>query len=117
MLQEENSTHEEAVRELEERLQEENGVHDEAIRELEKKIADVEQQIKHSSEAESAPDETSSEPAQEASEPLQEISNEIDESARVDALREQARALLQEPQQSEIEVPQDPPKKKRRSVF
>jgi phage shock protein A len=46
-------------------LEEENRTHNEAVRELEEKIANLEQQLKSSPSAESTPTQTASEPAQE----------------------------------------------------
>ena len=104
-------------------LQEENRAHDEAIKELEEKIADFEMQIKSSSEVETILTETPSEPAQEMTEPaqemtepLQETSTEVDEDVSVDSFKD-VRALLQESKPIESEVPPEAPKKKRRSLF
>lgn len=116
VLQEENSAHDDAVKELEEKLQEENRSHDEAIKELEEKITDLETQINSSSEAESTPTETPSEPVQETTEPQQETSTKVDEPASADAFQD-VRVLLQEPEPIESEVPEEAPKKKRRSIF
>ena len=115
IVQEENRAHDEAVKELDEKLQEENRTHNDAIKELDEKIADLQMQIKSSSEVE-IPTETPSEPAQETTEPLQETPTEVDEHASVDAFQE-VRALLQEPKPIESEVPPEAPKKKRRSLF
>jgi hypothetical protein len=123
VLQEENRAHDEVIKELDEKLQEENRTHDGAMKELEEKIADLQMQIKSSSEAESIPSETPSEPeqkmtepAQETTEPLQETPTEVDEHVSVDAFKE-VRALLQESEPIESEVPPEAPKKKRRSLF
>jgi hypothetical protein len=116
VLQEENRAHDEAIKELDGKLQEENRTHDDAIKELEEKIADLEMQIKSSSEVESIPTETPSEPAQETIEPLQETPTEVDEHVSVDAFQD-VRALLQESKPIESEVPPEAPKKKKRSLF
>lgn len=116
VLQEENHAHDEAIKELDEKIQEENRTHNDAIKELDEKIADLEMQIKSSSEAESIPTETPSEPAQETSEPLQETPTVVDEPVSVDAFKD-VRALLQESKPIESEVPPEAPKKKRRGLF
>jgi predicted nucleic acid-binding Zn-ribbon protein len=48
-------------------LEEENRTHEEAVKELEDRIANLEQQMKTSPSAENAPTETDSEPAEETS--------------------------------------------------
>lgn len=116
VLQEENRAHDDAIKELDEKLQEENHSHDDAIKELEEKIADLEMQIKSSSEIESIPTETLSEPAQEKTEPLQETPPGVDEHIDVDKYQD-VRALLQESKSIEPEVPPEAPKKKRRGLF
>ena len=116
VLQEENRAHDEAIKELNEKLQEENRTHDDAIKELEEKIADLQMQIKSSSEAENVPTETTSEPAQEMTEPVQETPTEVDEHVGVDAFKD-VRALLKESKPIESEVPPEAPKKKKRSLF
>jgi phage shock protein A len=116
VLQEENRTHDEAVKELDEKLREEKRAHDEAVKELEEKIADLQTQIKSASNAERIPTETPSDPAQEAAEPLEEIPL-VDEQVNVDAF-EDLRALVREPKPTESEVlPEEPKKKKRRGLF
>ena len=123
VIQEENRAHDEAIKELDEKIQEENRTHNDAIKELDEKIADLEMQIKSSSEAESIPTETPSEPAQEitepaqeTTEPLQETPTEVDEHVGVDAFKD-VRALLEESKPIESEVPPEAPKKKKRSLF
>ena len=116
VLQEENRAHDDAIKELDEKLREEKRAHGDAIKELEEKIADLQMQIKSSSEAESIPTETPSEPAQEMTEPLQETPTEVDEHVSADAFQD-VRALLQESKPIESEVPAEAPKKKRRSLF
>ena len=116
VLQEENRAHDETIKELDEKLQEENRTHDDAVKELEEKIADLQMQIKSSSEAENVPTETTSEPAQEMTEPVQETPTEVDEHVSADAFQD-VRALLQESKPIESEVPAEAPKKKRRSLF
>ena len=116
VLQEENRAHDETIKELDEKLQEENRTHDDAVKELEEKIADLQMQIKSSSEAENVPTETTSEPAQETTEPLQETPTEVDEHVGVDAFKD-VRALLEESKPIESEVPPEAPKKKKRSLF
>jgi hypothetical protein len=116
VIQEENREHEEAVKELEEKLREENRSHDDAIKELDEKMADLEMQIKSPSDAESIPTEIPPEPAQETTEPLQETPTEVDEHANVDSFQD-VRVLLQEDKPIESEVPSEAPKKKRRSLF
>jgi hypothetical protein len=125
ILQEEKRSHDDAIRELEEALEEEKRSHNDSVRELEEKIADLDQQMKSSSKAESILHETPSEPAEEISEPAQEISEPAEEtSTKVDERTQRARrlqesvyALLQESKQSESEVPLDAPKKKKRGFF
>jgi hypothetical protein len=120
VLQEENRAHDEAVKELDEKLQEENRTHNDAIKELDEKIADLEMQIRSSSEVESIPTEAPPEPGQETTEPPQETPTEVDEPVTADAFND-VRALLQEskPIESEAssEVPPEAPKKKRRGLF
>jgi len=116
VVQEENREHDEAVKELDEKLREENRTHDDAIKELNEKIADLEMQIKSSPDVESIPTETPSEPAQETTEPLEETPTEVDEQANVDSFQD-VRVLLQEDKPIESEVPSEAPKKKRRSLF
>jgi hypothetical protein len=116
VIQEENRAHDEAIKELDEKLQEENRAHNDAIKELDEKIADLEMQIKSSSEVEGIPTETPSEPAQEMTEPLQETPTEVDEHVKGDTFQD-VRALLQESKPIESEVPPEAPKKKRRSLF
>jgi hypothetical protein len=112
LLQEENRSHDEAIKELDETLQEENRVHDEAVKELDEKIADLEEQIKLSSPVDSVPSETSSEPAEDVLEDPEESSIDIDDGSDEGLLQESARALSQEP-----EAPEETPKKKKRSLF
>jgi len=102
ILEEENRTHDDTVRELEKSLEEENRTHDDAVRELEDKIANLEQQLKPPTSAESTSTQTIPEPAQE-------IPEDVDEGAGV--------GMLQEPEQSEVEAPQERPKKKKRGLF
>jgi len=68
---------------------------------LEDKIANFDQQLKPSPTIESAPSETPSEPAEE-------ISN-ADEGISA--------GLLQQPEQSEVEAPQEGSKKRKRNLF
>ncbi len=116
IVQEENRAHDETVKELDEKLQEENRTHNDAIKELDEKIADLEMQIKSSTEVESTPTEAPPEPAQETTEPLQETPSEVDEPASADTFND-VRALLQESKPIEPEVPPEAPKKKRRGLF
>jgi hypothetical protein len=116
IIQEENRAHDDAIKELDEKIQEENRTHKDAIKELDEKIADLEMQIKSSSEAEIIPTETLSEPAQETTEPLQETPTEVDEHVSEDKYQD-VRALLQESKPIEPEVPAEAPKKKRRGLF
>jgi hypothetical protein len=60
-------------------LEEENRTHTDTVRELEGKIANLEQQLKPSLSAESTPTQTASEPAQE-------VHDEVDESVDVGVL-------------------------------
>jgi hypothetical protein len=62
-------------------LEEENRTHNDAVKELEEKIASLEKQLKSSPPAESTPTVT-------ASEPPQEISNNVDEGVNVGVLPE-----------------------------
>jgi CII-binding regulator of phage lambda lysogenization HflD len=106
-LEERQTSLEERVKILEEKLaiqvlEEKNRMHYDAIRELESKIANLEQQLKPSPRAESAPN-------QMGSEPTQEISDVADEEVSV--------GVLQQPEQSEVEVSQEGSKKKRRGCF
>ena len=92
-------------------LEEENRTHKDAIKDLEEKIADLEQQMKHSSKKENIQNETPSESAEEtSSESAEETSDDID------ALQMSAHELLQEPEpeRSEPEAPLEAPKKKKR---
>ena len=111
-------------------LEEENRTHDAAIRELEEKIANLEQQIKPSFTVEGIQSQTPSEPAQkmpkpaqEMFKPAQEVSDKVNEDFGIGALQERqekARMLLQESDrtrvQSEVEAPQET-KKKNRGLF
>ena len=83
-------------------LEEENRTHNDAVKELEEKIAHFEQQLKSSPDAENTPSPLPSEPAQE-------ISSDVDEGVTVGA--------LSQPEQSEVEVPQEGSRRKRRSLF
>jgi len=123
VIQEENHAHDEAIKELDEKIQEENRTHNDAIKELDEKIADLEMQIKSSSDVESTPTETPSEPAQEITEPaqettdpLQETPTEVDEHVSEDKYQD-VRALLEESKPIESEAPPEAPKKKRRGLF
>ncbi len=116
IVQEENRAHDEAVKELDEKLQEENRTHNDAIKELDEKIADLEMQIKSSTEVESIPTEAPPEPAQETTDSLHETPTEVDEPASTDTFND-VRALLQESKPIEPEIPPEAPKKKRRSLF
>lgn len=69
---------------------------------MEDKIANFEQQLKPSSTIESTQSQTPSEPAQE-------ISDDADEDASV--------GVLEQPEQSEVEVSQEGSKKKKRGFF
>jgi hypothetical protein len=69
---------------------------------LEDKIANFDQQLKPSLSIESAPSETPSEPPQE-------ISDDVDEGVSA--------GVLQQPEQSEVEVSREGSKKKRRNLF
>ena len=62
-------------------LEEENRTHNEAVKELEDKIANLEQQMKPSSSLESPSSQT-------VPEPPHEISDDVDEGVSVDALQE-----------------------------
>ena len=116
VLQEENRTHDEAVKELDEKLREEKRAHDEAVKELEEKIADLQTQIKSSSDADYTPIETPSDPVQETTEPSEETPI-VEEQVNFDAF-EDARALVRESKPIESEVPpEEPKKKKRRGLF
>jgi hypothetical protein len=53
ILEEENRTHDENIKELEKKIEEEKNTHNGAVRDLENKIADLEQQIKASPSTES----------------------------------------------------------------
>ena len=64
-------------------LEEENRTHDAAVRELEDKIANLDQQLKPSSTIESTLSQTPSEPA-----PEQEISDDVDEDVNVGVLQQ-----------------------------
>ena len=83
-------------------LEEENLTHDAAVKELEDKIANFDQQLKPSPTIESAPSET-------PSEPVQEVSDDVDESVSA--------GVLQQPEQSEVEAPQEGSKKRKRNLF
>ncbi len=71
---------------------------------MEDKIANLEQQLKPSSAMESTPSQTPSEPAV-----AQEISDDVDEDVNV--------GVLQQPEQSEVEMSQEGSKKKKRGFF
>lgn len=102
-------------------LQEENHTHDEAIRELEEMIANLDEQMKPSFKAEDIQSQKLSEPAQETPEPAQKVSDDVNKDVSVEELQERARELLQESDhtaaQSEVEAPQETSKKKKRSPF
>jgi hypothetical protein len=72
------------------------------VKELEDKIAILEQQLKTSSAIESTPSQTPSEPAQE-------ISENVDEGVSA--------GVLPQPEQSEVEAPQEGSKKRKRNLF
>lgn len=106
---------------LDEILQEENRTHEAAIKELGEKIANVERQMKPSFTAEDIPSEMPLEPAQKTPEPVQEVSDNVKEDESEGVLLERARALAEEPDNSyvqrEVEAPQEPTKKKKRNLF
>jgi predicted ATP-grasp superfamily ATP-dependent carboligase len=83
-------------------LEEENRTHDAAVKELEEKIANMEQQMK-------PPPPTESTPSQTPPEPPQEISEDVDEGVSV--------GVVQQPEQSEVEVSPEGSKKKKRGLF
>jgi hypothetical protein len=83
-------------------LEEENRTHEAAVKELEEKIANMEQELKPSPTIESTPSETPPEPSQETS-------DDVDKSVSV--------GVFQQPEQSEVEVPQEGSKKKKRGLF
>jgi hypothetical protein len=123
VLQEENHAHDEAVKELDEKIREENRTHNDATKELEERIAELQMQIKSSPEAESMPNETPSttaqemtEPAQETNEPPQETPIVADEPESADTFKDM-QALLQESKPIESEVPPETTKKKRHGLF
>ncbi len=133
ILQEMDHTHDDVIRELEDKVQEENRNHNDATKELREKIADLERQIKSPLRADGTSNETTHvlahevhEPVQETPEPVQEmpkpseeVSTDVDEddSARIGALQERVRNVLQNYKQSESEVPQETSKKKKRNFF
>jgi hypothetical protein len=88
-------------------LEEENRTHDAAVRELEDKIANMEQQTKPSPTIASPT--TESTPSQTPSETSEEISDDVDEGVSV--------GVLEQPEQSEVEAPQEGSKKKKRGLF
>ena len=102
-------------------LQEENHTHDAAIRELEETIAYLDEQMKPSFKAEDIQSQKLSEPAQESPEPAQKIPDDVNKDPSVEELQERARELLQESDhtaaQSEVEAPQETSKKKKRGPF
>jgi len=85
-------------------LEEENLTHDAAVKELEDKIANFDQQLKPSLSIESAPSETPSEPAEETS--------NVDEGISTGLLEQP-----EQPEQSEVEAPQEGSKKRKRNLF
>lgn len=97
-------------------LQEENNTHDAAIRELEEKIATLDLQMRPtikniSRQKLSEPVQKTPEPIQETQEPMQEAST------NVDTPQEKAQELPEEPWRSESETPLEAPKKKKRGLF
>jgi len=92
-------------------VQEENLTHDAAIRDLEEKIANLDLQIKPSSKVESIPSEMPSEPVQEAPEPVKKTSDDIN------ASQEMTLGPLQESEPKESEVSPGASKKKKRGLF
>ena len=82
-------------------LEEENLTHEAAVKELEDKIASFDQQLKPSLSTESAPNEP-------LSEPVEETPNADDGISA---------GLLQQPEQTEFEAPQEGSKKRKRSLF
>ncbi len=115
-LQEENRLFDKAVKQLDEELREENFTHGDVVKELEEKIAGLQRQIGFPSRVENISTEAPFEPAQEMTEPLQETPTEVDEHANEDEYQD-ARALLQESKPIESEVSTETPKKKKRGFF
>lgn len=111
-LQEENRSFDKAVKQLDEELREENCTHSDVVKELEEKIAGLERQIGFPSKVENISTETPSEPGQEMTEPLQNSPTEVDEHASGDEYQD-VRALLQESRPIESESTEAPKKKKR----
>lgn len=94
-------------------LQEENRTHEAAIKEIEEKIANLEQQMKPSFTVEDAQSQTPSEPVQEIPEPEQEVSDNVSADVSAGALQESDRTSMQ----SEVEATPETTRKKKRSLF
>jgi hypothetical protein len=91
-------------------LQEENRTHEAAIKEIEEKMANLEQQMKSPYAIEDAQNQMPSEPAQETPEPVQEVSNNINEYTSAAPLQESDSTNTQ----TEAEAPQETTRKKKR---
>jgi phage shock protein A len=102
ILEEENRTHDETIKELENIIEEENHTHNDLVKELEDKIANLEQQMRPQSSPEGLSSQT-------ISESPQDISDDVDERISVGALQELG--------EKEVEVPSEGSKKKRRSIL
>lgn len=110
ILEEENRTHNETIKELEQTIEQENHAHDNAVKELEDKIANLEQQTKTQSSPEELPSsQTTPEPTQAIPETTEELSDDTAESISL--------GTLQEPRQEEVEVPKEGSKKKKRGFL
>ena len=92
-------------------LQEENRTHEAAIKEIEEKMANLEQQMKSSNTVEDVQNQMPPEPAQEVSDNVSEDVGALQENA-VELLQESDRTQVQ----NEVEAPQET-KKKKRSLF
>ena len=115
-LQEEKRSFDKAVKQLDEKLQEENCTHGDVVKEMEEKIAGLERQIGFPSKVENVSTEAPSDPAQETTEPLQQTPSAADGPVSADDFKD-ARVLLQESKPIQSDVPPEAPKKKRRSLF
>ncbi len=116
ILEEENRSHDDVVKELDERLQEENLMHGDAIKELQEKIADLETQIGYSSKVENVPDEKPSESLQKETQIPQETPTEVEADLSKDPYQD-VRLLLNDSEPIKSEVPAESQKKKKRGFL
>lgn len=94
-------------------LQEENRTHEAAIKELEDKMASLDQQMKSSYVVEDVQSQISSEPVPETVEPAPEVSYNVSEDASAGMSQESDSTYTQ----SRVEAAPETPKKRKRGLF